>query len=265
MTTSHCSLSMKGSGSSGAKKTDARLPPAKRAGGDAMMYVVVSSTRKLIKPRACLFHHFNRKPQLKQRLERILMHSCVASHAYCKCLFKPRTSLQKDAGLGSVSQQTQFSVPQIACALSHPSTAHLPGSPRKLLCCTPRSVGRLSLRWLSLPIPLGSLEELAGQWRNGSCSRSYWILVNGAVRACVAVQILPMSFSLTKESGRSKYQICRCPLAWLLGDSIESPSIGHWSPSPQVSKICEQSVKIFLCHWQKATLVLTISQLLCSS
>lgn len=86
------------------------------------MYVVVSSTRKLIKPRACLFHHFNRKPQLKQRLERILMHSCVASHAYCKCLFKPRTSLQKDAGLGSVSQQTQFSVPQIACALSHTLT-----------------------------------------------------------------------------------------------------------------------------------------------
>lgn len=106
------------------------------------MHVVVSSTRKLMKPRAWLFHHFNRKPQLKQRSERILMHSCVASQAYCKCLSKPGTSLQNDAGLGSISQETPFSVPQTTCALSHPSPAHFPGSPRKPLRCMSWSVGR---------------------------------------------------------------------------------------------------------------------------
>lgn len=127
----------------------------------------------------------------------------------------------------------------MACALSHPSTAYLPSSPRRLLCCTPWSVGRLSLRWLSLPIPLGSLEELAGQWRNDSCSRSYWILVNGAVRACVAVQILPVSFPLTRESRRSKYQICRCSLAWLLEDSThERALVSHSSSQQNMWAIC---------------------------
>lgn len=125
-----------------AKTTDASETPAKRAGGDGMMHVVVSSTRKLMKPRAWPFHHFKRKPQLKQRSERILTHSCVASQAYCKCLSKPGSPLQNDAGLGSISQETPFSVPQTTCALSHPSPAHFPGSPRKPLRCTSWSVGR---------------------------------------------------------------------------------------------------------------------------
>lgn len=52
MIASHCCPLMKGSGSSGPKTTDGSEAPAKRAGGDGKMHVVVSCTRKLIKPRA---------------------------------------------------------------------------------------------------------------------------------------------------------------------------------------------------------------------
>lgn len=52
LSASHCCLLMKGSGS---KTTAGCEAPAKRAGEDRMMHVVVSCTRKLIEPRAWLF------------------------------------------------------------------------------------------------------------------------------------------------------------------------------------------------------------------
>lgn len=69
-----------------------------------------------------------------------------------------------------------------------------------LACSLSFQAVRLSLRWLSLSVPLGFLEELGGQCRDDSCNRNYWMHVDGAVRPCLAAQVLPVPFSQTKGS-----------------------------------------------------------------
>lgn len=75
----------------------------------------------------------------------------------------------------------------------------------------------LSLRWLSLPIPMGLLEELGGQCRDESCNRNYWMHVDEAA----SMSFCPGSTCalLLEQGEQNNYQICRCPLALPPGDT----------------------------------------------
>ena len=110
----------------------------------------------------------------------------------------------------------------MTCALSHHRSrcAVHPDLRRGLGMLVPPPVPRWTVRRGRAGAgPLQCLEELAGQWREDSCSRSCWIHVNGAMRACVAAQVLPAPFSWSKQSRKGRYWVCRCPFAGALGDS----------------------------------------------